>query len=89
MSLWFKPDVFKLKKGIPAIIVKYPIFLQTYSKLTQFSVGGGPIFHIGMGERYLILEYQDLEYVRGILTRSLNDLLKKDGGTVLLLLEKE
>jgi DnaK suppressor protein len=48
---------------------------------------GGPIFHIGMGECYRIMEYQDLEYFRGILTQSLNDLLKKGDETVSLLLE--
>ena len=33
------------------------------------------------------MEYQDLEYFRGILTQSLNDLLKKGDETVSLLLE--
>lgn len=40
-----------------------------------------------MGERYLIMEDQDLEYFRGILTQSLNDLLKKGDETVSLFLE--
>lgn len=40
-----------------------------------------------MGERYLIMEDQGLEYFRGILTQSLNDLLKKGDETVSLLLE--
>jgi DnaK suppressor protein len=40
-----------------------------------------------MGESYLIMENRDLEYFRGILTQSLNDLLKKGDETVSLLLE--
>jgi hypothetical protein len=64
--------------------ISFRIFLQTYSNPTQFSVRGA-IFHIGMGESYLIMEDQDLEYFRGILTQSLDDLLKKGDETVSLL----
>ena len=37
MSPWFKPDVFKLKKGIPAIIMECPIvFYNRIERETRF-----------------------------------------------------